>query len=129
MKTLKVLLEDRMRGNGSKLYQGRFRVHIVKSFSEQVVMHWAVVGSPSLEVFKTCGDVALRDVVSGHGGDGLMIGLNDLRVLSNLNDSIILQKDSVSMVFHSFVQCNRTDTTNSHDLKLSVNLEPLITAG
>ena len=94
MKTLKVLLEDRMRGNGSKLYQGRFRVHIVRSFSEQVVMHWAVVGSPSLEVFKSCGDAALRDVVSGHGGDGLMIGLNDLRVLSNFNDSVILQKDS-----------------------------------
>jgi len=26
-----------------------------------------VVGSPSLEVFQNCGDVALRDVVSGHG--------------------------------------------------------------
>ena len=34
--------------------------------------------SPSLEVFKECGDVALRDVVSGHGGDGLMVGLDDL---------------------------------------------------
>ena len=30
-----------------------------------------VVGSPSLEVFKNRVDVALRDVVSGHGGDGL----------------------------------------------------------
>ena len=29
-----------------------------------------VVGSPSLEVFKECGDVALRDVGSGHGGVG-----------------------------------------------------------
>ncbi len=37
-----------------------------------------VVESPSLEVFKNCGDVALRDVVSGHGGDGLMVGLDDL---------------------------------------------------
>ena len=27
-----------------------------------------VVESPSLEVFKKYGDVALRDVVSGHGG-------------------------------------------------------------
>jgi len=25
-----------------------------------------------------CGDVALRDMVSGHGGDGLMAGLDDL---------------------------------------------------
>ena len=40
-----------------------------------------VVESLSLEVFKNCGDVALRDVVSGHGGDGLMIGLHGLRGL------------------------------------------------
>jgi len=30
-------------------------------------------------VFMNHGDVALRDVVSGHGGDGLMVGLRDLR--------------------------------------------------
>ena len=29
-----------------------------------------VVGSPSLQVFQNCGDVALRDVGSGHGGVG-----------------------------------------------------------
>jgi len=29
-----------------------------------------VVESPSLEVVKNCRDVALRDVVSGHGGMG-----------------------------------------------------------
>ena len=38
-----------------------------------------VVESPSVEVFMNRGDVALRDVVSGHGGDGLMVGLRDLR--------------------------------------------------
>ena len=37
-----------------------------------------VVESPSLEVFKKRGDVALRDVVSGHSGDGLMFGLDGL---------------------------------------------------
>ena len=37
-----------------------------------------VVESSSLEVFKKRGDVALRDVVNGHGGDGLMVGLDDL---------------------------------------------------
>jgi len=30
-------------------------------------------------VFMNRGDVALRDVVSCHGGDGLMVGLRDLR--------------------------------------------------
>ena len=39
------------------------------------------VESPSLEVLKNCGDVALRDVVSGHGGDGLVVGLGDLKGL------------------------------------------------
>lgn len=34
--------------------------------------------SPSLEVFKNGGDVALRDMVSGHGGDGLVVGLDGL---------------------------------------------------
>ena len=29
-----------------------------------------VVGSPSLEVFRNCGDVALRDVIRGHSGVG-----------------------------------------------------------
>ena len=29
-----------------------------------------VVQSLSLEVFRSCGDVALRDVVNGHGGVG-----------------------------------------------------------
>jgi len=52
-------------------------------FSARAVMQWhrlprEVVESPSLEVFKSSGDVALRDVVSGHGGAGLAIGLNDL---------------------------------------------------
>jgi len=37
-----------------------------------------VVESPPLEVFMKRADVALRDVVSGHGGDGLMVGLDDL---------------------------------------------------
>ena len=37
--------------------------------------------SPSLEVFQNRVDVALRDVVSGHGGGGLTVGLEDLRGL------------------------------------------------
>ena len=38
----------------------------------------AQVKSPSLEVFKNCMDVAGRGMVSGHGGSGLMVGLDDL---------------------------------------------------
>ena len=37
--------------------------------------------SLSLEMFKKRVDVALRDVVNGHGGDGLTVGLDDLRYL------------------------------------------------
>jgi len=32
----------------------------------------------SLEMFKKHVDVALRNMVSRHGGDGLMVGLDDL---------------------------------------------------
>jgi len=38
-----------------------------------------VAESPSLEVSKSCGDVALRDVGSGHGGGGVRLeGLRSL---------------------------------------------------
>jgi len=33
--------------------------------------------SPSLEVFKNCGDIVLKDMVSGHGRDELTVELDD----------------------------------------------------
>jgi len=62
-------VSDRMRGNGLKLCQGKFRLDIGKNFfPERVVRPWsrlprAVVGSPSLEGFKNHVDVALGDMV------------------------------------------------------------------
>ena len=67
---------NRMKGDGLKLHQRRFGLDIKNNFfSERVIMHWhrlprEVTESPSMEAFKNHGDVALRDVVSGHGGMG-----------------------------------------------------------
>ena len=57
---------DRTRRNILKLCQGRFRLDIRKNFF--MVRNWsgqprAVMELPSLEVFKRCVDVALRDMV------------------------------------------------------------------
>jgi len=71
----------------TRLNQNKFRWNIRKKFiSERVVMHWnrlprKVMESLSLEVFEKHVNVALRDVVSGHSGDGLTVGLGDLRGL------------------------------------------------
>ena len=48
-----------------------------------------VGGSLSLEGFKNHGDVALRNVGSGHGGGRLGLGLIILEISSNLNDTMI----------------------------------------
>jgi len=59
----------RMRGNGLKLCQGRFKLDMRKNFfTERVIKHWKrlpkeVVGSPPLEVFKKRVAMALQDMV------------------------------------------------------------------
>ena len=63
----------------AQMVPGRFRLNIKKYFfSGRAVRQWhrlprEMVDSPSLEVFKSRVDVALRDVGSGHGGGGLTV--------------------------------------------------------
>ena len=65
-----------------KLHQRRFRLDARKiSFSKRAVRHWhrllrEIVASLRLEMLK---NVALRDIVSGHGRNGLIVGQDDLR--------------------------------------------------
>ena len=68
-----------MRDNGLKLHQSASgwidgNISSPKSSAAVAQLPREVVGSPSLEVFNKWVRVAMRDVVSGHGGDGLMVG-------------------------------------------------------
>ena len=73
-----------MRGNGPQVAPGEVQVGYEEEFllskNGEALAQAAQGGmeSPSLEVFKKRADVALRAVVSGHGGGGPMVGLDDL---------------------------------------------------
>lgn len=57
----------------------------------------------SLEVLKNHGDLALRVMVSGYGGEELMVELGDLSCLSHFNDSVILHHPIEYPVLHACV--------------------------
>ena len=59
---------DRKRESGFKLWQGKFRLHMRKFFTQKVVTHWnrlpkEAVAAPSLEAFKARLAVALGSLV------------------------------------------------------------------
>ena len=46
----------------------------------------------SLEKLKKLVDVVLRDMLSGHAGGWLMVGLHDLEIFSNSDDSVTVHE-------------------------------------
>ena len=65
---LSVVCSDRSRSNGLKLEHRKFHTNTWKNFTVRVMEHWnrvprEAVESPSMEIFKTCLDVYLRDLL------------------------------------------------------------------
>ena len=86
---------NRMRGDGLKSRQGRFRLDVRNHFffKRVVLQLHSCPGSGGVTVpggVPELWDVALRDVGSGHGGVGWELHLEISVLFSNLNGSTIL---------------------------------------
>lgn len=113
------VISGRTRANGFKLHQQWSRLDIKKKhFTERVGRCWnrllkEVIESPSL-------DVCLRGMLrtwlnSGLGRVGLLIGLRDLKVFSNLNDCMIY-------IFHTALYFHWSCSTLCSDAVLANHL-------
>lgn len=65
-------------------------------------------------MFKNCGHMTLRDMVSRHGEMGWWLAWMILEIFTNLNDSVILQL-LMESCFRSFN--NRSQNVKSHSEK------------
>ena len=69
-----------------------------------------------LEVFKKRVDVALRDMVGGHGGDGLGLDMGISEAFSNLNGSVIQWKHGVLQLSLQPLRCKTIWVHNTNQL-------------
>ena len=67
-------------------------------------------------MFKNRGDVVLKDIVSGHGGDRLGLGLVISEVFSSLTDSVILDAKICSGAAKITICCSFFATWPLHNL-------------
>lgn len=68
-------------------------------------------------MFKRCEDTALKDVVNGHSGDGLVLGLVILMVFYNLNDSMDVSPSPPQECAPFPVVLSRNGLQNDHCLR------------